>query len=99
MKILRFDKVPSFRSDPGTSRCHFPFRLGGQAFPCPTGIRGRFVIAHMRDGSMQVEGAQTRERHFVPLVVEALPVKWRVPSLTLHGVPTIGQPVTKVTVA
>jgi hypothetical protein len=53
----------------------------------------------MRDGSGQVEGAQTRERHFVPLVIEALPVEWRFPSLTLHGVPAIGQPVAKVAVA
>jgi hypothetical protein len=53
----------------------------------------------MGDRGVHIEGAQTSERHFVPLAIEALPVERRFPGLTLHGVPAIGQPVSEVTVA
>lgn len=54
--------------------CDFPFRLGRQTLASPARIGGGFIVAHMRDRRVDIEGTQALQGHFVPLAFALLPV-------------------------
>src|SRR5579862_5711391 len=70
----------------------FPFEFGRKAFAGPSGKSVGFVVAHMADWCLTVDGSEAVQGHHEPCAVLFAPVRGRAPAFRAGACPAVGEP-------